>query len=245
MHKLYAWVIANLLTINTDKTVAIIFSTRKILNVPLLFIKNGTSYDVIKRVTTTKFLGVHYDEHLNFKQHISILSGKLSKLAGMILSIKDFLPKHILRLIYNAHVNSLLSYNTPIWCCNYKNNIKPVQLLQKKIIRNITKSDYLEHTMPLFKQCKILTIMDINKLFMGSQYQKFPAKYVNPLRRSHQQNTRHYHSLLPIQHSLRLVGNSFLVQGPKNYNSIPMDIRSCRTIFGFKRNYKKFLLSHY
>ena len=236
LHKLYAWVIANRLTINTDKTVAIVFSTRKILNVPLLFIKNGTSYDVIKRVSTTKFLGVHYDEHLNFKHHISFLSGKLSKLAGMIFSIKDYLPRHILKVIYNAHVNSVLSYNTPIWCCNYKNNIKPIELLQKKIIRNITKSDYLEHTKPLFKQSKILTVVDMNRLYMGSQYKKFPVKYVNPLRRSHQQNTRHYHSLLPIQHSLRLVGNSFRVQGPKNYNSIPLNIRSCRTIYGFKRN---------
>ena len=47
LHNLYLWVIANRLTINTDKTVAILFSTRKIKNTPQLFIKNTLTYDII------------------------------------------------------------------------------------------------------------------------------------------------------------------------------------------------------
>ena len=245
LHKLYDWVLANRLTINTDKTVVMLFTPRKISNIPMLFIKNSTTYDVIKRVKSTKFLGVNYDEHLTFKQHISALSGKMSKLAGMFYSLRWILPKDILKLIYNAHVNSLLNYNTPIWCCNYPNNIKPLIILQKKILRNITKSDFLAHTKPLFKQCKILSLEDINKLFMGTAYFKHLEKYMEPLRRNHQQNTRRFHELRPLQHRLRLVGNSFIIHGPNNYNSIPLEIKVSRSLYSFKRTFKKYLISLY
>ena len=245
LHNLYTWVTANRLTINTEKTVAILFSTRKVNNIPTLFIKNNMTYDIINRVSSTKFLGIHYDERLNFTKHINVLSGKLSKLAGMIYSLHQILPTHILKKIYNAHVNSLLNYNTPIWCCNYTSHIKPIHLLQKRIIRNVTKSKFDAHSLPLFKDTKILTIFDVNKLYMGAQFKKWTEKYISPLRADHNLNTRNSHILRPPQHGLSLVRNSFFVQGPMNYNLIPLQFKLCKTLSSFKRHYKNYLLSNY
>ena len=196
-------------------------------------------------MNSTKFLGIHYDEKLNFKHHINILTGKLAKLAGMIYSLHSFLPTRILKIIYNAHVNSLLNYNTIIWCCNYVSNIKPLHLLQKRIIRNVTKSDYKAHSKPLFKKTNVLTVYDVNKYFMGSQFKKWPNKYIDPLRPNHNHNTRHNHILRPFQHGLSMVRNSFLVQGVTNYNEIPLNIKISGSLNSFKRNYKKYLISLY
>ena len=179
LQDLYSWVIANRLTINVDKTVSILFSTRKVKNIPQLYIKSNNTYETIKRVQSAKFLGIKYDEHLSFKEHINALSRKLSSLAGMIYFLHSYLPCKILQTVYNAHVNSILNYNTPIWCCNYKTSIHPIHLLQKRMIRNITKSDYLAHSKPLFKKTKILTIYDINKVFLGCQFYKNPERYIN------------------------------------------------------------------
>ena len=203
------------------------------------------SYDLIKRVHHTKFLGIHYDEQLNFKHHINILSSKLSKLAGMFHSLHSYLPTSILKLIYNAHVNSLLYYNTPIWCCNYKYTIKPIHMLQKRMVRNITKSDFLANSKPLFKRTNILTIYDLNKLYMGLQFYKHPEKYIAPLRPGHELNTRNAAILRPPQHGLTLVRNSFLVQGPFNYNSIPLEIKVLKTVTSFKKQLKKHLINQY
>ena len=221
------------------------FSTRKITETPPIFFKNGMSYVSIKRVHQTKFLGVHYDEQLKFKHHINSISSKLSKLAGMFHTLHSFLPTSILRMIYNAHVNSLLYYNTPIWCCNYEQNIKPLHVLQKRIIRNITKSDFLAHSKPLFKRSKILTVYDLNKLYMGTQFYKHPDKYVAPLRPGHDINTRNAGILRPPQHGLSLVRNSFLIQGPLNYNCIPANIKLTKSIYSFKKKFKKYLISKY
>ena len=134
LQKIYKWTVANKLFLNTEKTVSMIFSNQKIHYFPPLFIKNNLTYDQIKRVEVTKLLGIHYDEQLKFKHHISHLTNKLSILAGMFYKLKFILPSHILKKMYNAHVTSLLNYNIPIWCCNYASNINPILLLQKRII---------------------------------------------------------------------------------------------------------------
>ena len=126
-----------------------------------------------------------------------------------------------------------------------KNNIEPIHLMQKRIIRNVTKSDFLAHSKPLFKSTNILNIYDLNKLYMGTQFFKDPNKYIDPLRPMHQHNTRNPHVLRPIQHGLSLVQNSFLIKGPKNYNGIPIQIKMAPTVHSFKRNFKRHLLSKY
>ena len=114
LHNFYNWVTANKLTINTDKTVAMIFSTRKVTNIPLVFIKDNMSHVNIKYVDHTKFLGVHYDKNLNFKHHINTLSSKLSKIAGMFYSLHTILPTKILKLIYYCHIRSILEFGVPV-----------------------------------------------------------------------------------------------------------------------------------
>ena len=202
--RIYDWCTANKMSLNSDRTVAMIFSNRRIRDSPPVLLKNGLSYDVIKRVDNVKFLGIYYDENLKFKHHIQHLTSKLSRTASMIYRLSPFLLSKILKKLYDAHVNSVLSYNTPIWCCNFPENIKPVITLQKKIIRSITKSDFLAHSKPLFKKTNTLNVVDINKLFLGSLYYKNPIKYVEPLRREHDHNTRNANALRPNRYSRTL-----------------------------------------
>ena len=47
--------------------------------------------EAIQRVTKAKFLGVSVDQHLNWKDHISMVSHKISKLCGTISCIRNTL----------------------------------------------------------------------------------------------------------------------------------------------------------
>ena len=198
-----------------------------------------------KRVDHTKFLGVYYDEHLKFSQHISHLCNRLAIVAGMLFRLKLILPTKILKNIYNSHVNSILNYCTPIWCCNYRGNINPVLLLQKRIIRCVTKSDYLAHSQPLFKKCHALNIFDINKAYLSNLCYKNPAKYVDPNIQQHGHATRNQNQLRPARFTTTLAMNSFLNQGPLIYNQVPLAIKQSMTVKSFKRKLKDHFLTSY
>ena len=139
----------------------------------------------------------------------------------------------------------MLSYNTPIWACNYISNVNPLLIAQKKLVRVITKSDFFAHSKPLFKRTKILSIVDLNKLYMGKLFHKDPSKYVEPLRIRHDHNTRNVNDLRPPRFSLSLAQNSFFAQGPMNFNNIPANIKSTVSIISFKKKLKDHLLSFY
>ena len=52
---------------------------------------DGLAIDEVKK---TKFLGVIIDSKLNWKEHFSYISGKLSRSIGMIIRARHFLNKH-------------------------------------------------------------------------------------------------------------------------------------------------------
>ena len=62
-------------------------------------------------------------------------------------------------LVY-SHIN----YCNLIWGAAEDGIIEPLFILQKKAIRIITKSHYLEHTAPLFESLKLLTVYQVYKL---------------------------------------------------------------------------------
>ena len=133
----------------------------------------------------------------------------------------------------------------PIWCCNYPTNVNPLHLIQKRIIRSVTKSDYLAHSKPLFKKNEALTIFDINKLYLIKRYFKNPEKYIEPRMFPHPHNTRSQNVLRPGQFATTLAMLSFLNQGPMIYNEIPNEIKKSTTVQSFKRKLRDHFLQSY
>ena len=104
--KFYDWCLANRLTINSLKTFYVLFSNRSPSSLPPLVIKSHYTYDIIERVGEIKFLGVYYDQNLNFKRHIRYLSQRLASLSSLFYRVKDIMPQNVLKIMYHAHVSS-------------------------------------------------------------------------------------------------------------------------------------------
>ena len=140
---------------------------------------------------------------LLFKHHIDNLALKISRHIALLYQIKDFMPQEVLRSIYYAYTYSSLTYCNPIWSTTYPTYLTPLILQQKKIVRIITNSTYLEHTTPLFKQTKLLRLCDITKLTIATFMYTTKTEMSNLLP-SHHYSTRHRDNLsLPI-HQLQL-----------------------------------------
>jgi len=65
---------------------------------------------LLNQVESTRFLGIHVDQHLTWKTHMSEISLKLAKNIGVIHRIARLLPQPIKLSVYYALVYPYLSY---------------------------------------------------------------------------------------------------------------------------------------
>ena len=95
----------------------------------------------------------------------------MSKIIGIIYKLKSVFPTAILRSICNTLLLSHMSYCILSW----GSQIDKIRLLQKRAIRNVTKSAYTAHTDPLHKEYNIMKVQDMYQLAIL----KFQCKLVN------------------------------------------------------------------
>ena len=158
--KVTKWLSANRLIINLTKTHTMLFTNK--INNPTLRLKIQDT--LLENKTETCFLGVIIDQKLSWKQHIQHISNKISKTIALLRLLRYIFPKRILKLIYMSLIYSYINYCNIIWGGAYDIVLQPLYILQKKAIRLISNSHYLEHTEPLFKSLELLNIYQIFKL---------------------------------------------------------------------------------
>ena len=110
LSEVYDWLTLNKLTLNITKTKFLVFHPiRKDITglIPTLEI-NGVEFE---RVSESKNLGVVIDENLSWKSHTDISSNKMSKYAGILNKLKNYLPMHVMRTLHFRLVGSALNYD--------------------------------------------------------------------------------------------------------------------------------------
>ena len=242
----YNWCIANRTSINILKTFYLLFTSQPTAHLPPLTIRNHYSYDVINRVSHTKFLGVIYDEKLTFSNHISMLCSKLSRSSSLLYQLRDIVPTDVLKSLYYAHVYPHINYCNCIWSNTYQTHLLPLILIHKRIIRNIAKSDFLQHTEPLYKNLRILNVHNIKTLNLSIlMYKQLKSnEYDLPiLTLDHAYGTRHRENLLIPPHTTTLIANSFKVESVRVWNRLPNNIKVSPSMNSFKNKMKCFLLN--
>ena len=86
------------------------------------------------------------------------------------------------RELYYTLVYPYLYYGNIVWGCTYEANLRRLIILQKRVVRFITKSTFDAHTAPNFHKHKLLSLSNIYKLqaelFMFSTHNKLlPEKF--------------------------------------------------------------------
>ena len=152
------WLVANKISLNKDKTEAILFRhPNKSINYDLKLKLNGKD---LKLTNSVKYLGVYLDSHLNWSHHIDVLAPKLNRAAGMLAKIRHYVSSETLRNIYFAIFHSILTYGAQIWGQTTNKNIKRVILIQKKALRIINFADFNAPTSKLFSDSKVVKFKD-------------------------------------------------------------------------------------
>ena len=141
LKKVNTWLQLNKLSLNTDKSMFMLFHNKR--TPPKINISIKNIY--IERVSQFTFLGIVLDETLSWKNHITMITNKLSRINGVLHRLKFIFPKNILLTICKSLFVPHINYGSLVW----GNNFEAIFKLKERAIRTITHSHYIAHSEPL------------------------------------------------------------------------------------------------
>ena len=172
LSKLEEWFNSNSISLNIEKSNYILFKPKN--KKPNCNGNIKLEGQELKKVTYTKFLGVHIDENLDWNMHIKHL---LLKLASGIYSLnmtKNLLPFNSKRLLYFANIQSHLSYAMSAWGPMITNsNLRKLKVQQNKAVRALFNINKRTRLQPYYRKANILTtksLIDLSLLKISYRY---------------------------------------------------------------------------
>ena len=251
MNLFFRWCTANMLSINFQKTKAILITPKQLPhNIPPISI-HGT---IIDYVAEYRYLGIIIDSKLSFKNHVRDLNSRLSRIAGASYATKNHFTLEAATIFYYSMAYSILSYIIPVWGSASDTYINELQITQNKIVRNLFGNKVQwSHTADLYDSLKILKVANIYKLELGKlvfkvlYMNRYPslASAISDLSWSHNYNTRKINMYqLPFAR-VEVDRASTLFAAVNFWNSLPIQIKSCKSLQSFSFNLKKYLLLNF
>ena len=110
----------------------------------------------LKDEQSIKCLGIMIDANLNWQLQIHHIVKKIKRSIGLLSKIRHYVNEKL--LVSYSLIYSYLTYGIVAWGHTYASTLNPIFLLQKKIVRIITFSSYLEHSNPLFKRLNLIKL---------------------------------------------------------------------------------------
>ena len=242
------WFRANKLTLNLSKTICLVFNPPG---------HNKTSVELefgdvkVKSSDVTKFLGVWIDSCLNWNEHLKQLMIKLKRNLGLLKNLKNFLPKHGMKLLYYAQFYSHMSYGISIWGCMIKKEqLNKIGNLQKKAISLINLNSSVDNIMSEEKILSIDEIIKLELLKIGHQLSvgTLPINLSRDLKKDHLSNSlikehnydTHYKRDLYLPKARgKTYRDSFLYKCILEYNNLSKSLKSVNKMSTFVRLCKK------
>ncbi|XP_026326060.1 uncharacterized protein LOC113234789 [Hyposmocoma kahamanoa] len=166
------WLAANSLTLNTDKTKYVPFCIRNTTSNSCLdfdlyahkcsFPPTATcSCDKIERTQNIRYLGIIIDQNLSFYPHIQSLSQKIRKLIFVFKHLRHIADFKVLRNVYLALAQSLLTYCITSWGGAAKNKLIILERAQRCLLKVALCKSRLFPTSQLYLEANVLTVRQL------------------------------------------------------------------------------------
>ena len=206
---------------------------------------------VIEQVKHTKFVGVIFDDKLNWSNHICYINSKIAKGVGIICRAKKYFTTTALVNLYNAFIFPYLIYCVEVWGNALSIHLTPLLKLQNKILRIITFTHHRIDKDKLFYNTGILPFNVLVKHRIGLLMHKLSNGNVpKPLHNLYQCNKNiHHHFTRQTNHFHSMRGNTefiyrtFVFQSVFIWNTILQNINTNVSYPRFK-HLQSFLLSN-
>ena len=175
---LSTWLKSIKLSLNTTKSYYAVFHRAR-MKLPNNSIKLKIDNTNIKEVQCITYLGVILDNKLSWIQHISYVKSKISKGIGIMYKARNYANKNALLGLYHSYIYPYLIYCIESWGTASNCHIDPLYILQKRILRILTFSNYDVPSELLFRYTNILPLFKLVHYRIGSMMYKY-ANYLLP-----------------------------------------------------------------
>ena len=188
------------------------------------------------------------------RYHIAELSKKLAITCGILFKVRYLLPRSTLITLYDALFLSFVQYGTIVWCQAFASYIEPLFKLQKRVVPAISNQTFLAHSLPFFKDLRLLRIDYIFKsklvTFVYESINKLTLVYFHNFfchnASIHSHNTRQLTSgdlFLAQKNTLQYGLRSIRYMGAKLWNGLPSAITALSSKFLLKKHLKSYFLN--
>ena len=252
INKVYDWMRSNRLSLNILKSKFMIISNKRKTE-PISIKINGIE---LEQCNSYKYLGVIFDENLNWKPHIEYICGKISKSVGGLAALRHRTSVSVLREVYYALVNSYAKYGIMAWGTASYSALQPLNVLLNKVIRIITFAPYGPLDLkPIYRE---LDFLNLHQTFLFERG-KFMYKKKNDLLPTLIAN--HFDVTSLPEHSYNLRNrrqNSFNFrsntvfgeksiqnEGERLWRELPPYLKDLESTVTFKKYYKSYHSSKY
>ena len=246
--KLSSYFTENKLQVNDAKThLLVLTSSRKRQN-EVFNVRINTTTEVTTPSWSEKLLGVWIHEDMKWQEHI--LDSENSLIRALVIRINALKRiKHVASfkfrlIIANGIFISKLLYCLPLFGGVEENMLNSLQVVQNEAARTVTKLSRYTSTAELLKQTGWLSVRQMAFFYSVLMVHKIknsdkPAYLASKLRNNYQYDTRNSRVNIiqqgpEFRAKRALTMNSWRWYASKNFNILPVDIRSCSQTNSFK-----------
>ena len=231
LEKAHRWLTENRLTLNAKKTKYLIFGhARKTKQLGDISINLSDSK--IDQVESFKYLGVHFDQQLNWKKHLKETAQKISLKLKKIQRASPFLSKHCRTLLVNSLIMPYFDYCSEAWSSASFTSLRRLSNLYNKALKMKEKSP--KDPASLQERFKRNTAIMMFKCLNGLAPDYLADRFTCSAQ-VHQKNTRSAAAKkVHVKNARGKASSSFRRRGTKVWNDLPGTITSKNSILQFK-----------
>ena len=225
------WLDDNGLVINPTKTEFMIIGTHQRL-------RRFQTLDLylndhkIKKVDSSKYLGVILDSNLTWTPHVDKLYRKASGRIGVLRRIRQSINTQTAKLVYNTTIQPILDYCDVVWGnCNLASSTK-LQRLQNRSARIVLGTCQSIPSEDLLKWLNWVELEKRRKLHKAKLWHRLQNEQMEGVNISivrheevHSYNTRHKNEFKLPKPKTESMKRTFLYSGAKLWNSLSDDVK--------------------
>lgn len=145
--------------LNETKSVEVVFTNRNYVHIPLIL-----NNIIIPNSNSSKYLGLTLDSKLRWQEHIkkkqTEVNLKFNKMRWLF-GRRSKLPRHIKTLLYKVMIRPIWSYGCVLWGCAANSNIKIIETIQNKILREIANAQWYQRNEDIRSDLNVESVEEV------------------------------------------------------------------------------------